>query len=177
MQEFIPHRFQVNLFANDNLTELVCRGAFSEVSGLEASMSPIKVKEGGRNWGEVQLAGITTFPPIVLKRGMTEVEDLWKWFEFTTQQANYGYRLHGEIQVLASDDIKRVIQRWTIKNVMATKFKGPDLSANASSVAIEELHLVHDNLVLTRPTTDLGQKLKSAQSGVQIIKEVLNGRF
>lgn len=151
MQEFIAHRFQVNLFTDKGMTELVCSGAFSEVSGLEASMSPLKIKEGGRNWGEVQLAGITTFPPIVLKRGMTDVEDLWKWFEFTTQQANYGYRLQGEIRVLAPDNIKKTLQRWTLKNVMATKFKGPDLSSSASSVAIEELHLVHDSLTLTRP--------------------------
>ncbi len=151
MQEFIAHRFQVNLYSDEKMAELVCGGAFSEVSGLEVSMSPVKIKEGGRNWGEVQLAGITTFPPIVLKRGMTEVDDLWKWFEFTTQQANYGYRLQGEINVLAPDDITKVLQRWTIRNVMATKFKGPDLSSSASSVAIEELHLVHDSLVLTRP--------------------------
>jgi len=159
MQEFIAHRFQVNLYADEKMAELVCGGAFSEVSGLEVSMSPVKIKEGGRNWGEIQLAGVTTFPPIVLKRGMTEVEDLWKWFEFTTQQANYGYRLQGEINVLAPDDITEVLQRWTIRNVMATKFKGPDLSSSASSVAIEELHLVHDSLVLTRPDSVKGKEL------------------
>jgi len=42
---------------------------------------------------------------------------------------------------------------------MATKFKGPDLSSSASSVAIEELHLVHDSLVLTRPDSVKGKEL------------------
>lgn len=151
MAEFIPYRFEVNLYVDKSMSELVCGGAFSEVSGLEANMSPVKIKEGGRNWGEVQLAGVTTFPAIVLKRGMTEVEDLWKWFEFTTRQANYNYRLQGEIRVLAPDDKNKILQRWVMKNVMATKFKGPDLSSSASSVAIEELQLVHDGLSMTRP--------------------------
>lgn len=154
MAEFIAYRFQVNLFADTGMSELVCGGAFSEVSGLEASMSPVKIKEGGRNWGEVQLAGVTIFPAIVLKRGMTEVADLWKWFDFTTQQANYGYRLQGEVLVLAPDDASKVLQRWSLRNVMATKFKGPDLSSSASAVAIEELNLVHDGLSLTRPDAD-----------------------
>lgn len=151
MQEFIPYRFEVNLYTDSGMSELVCAGAFSDVTGLEASMSPVKMKEGGRNWGEVQLAGVTTFPAIVLKRGMTDVDDLWKWFEFTTLQANYGYRLQGEIRVLSSEDRKKILQRWVLKDVMATKFKGPDLSSAASTVAIEELHLVHDGLSLTRP--------------------------
>jgi len=151
MEEFIAYRFQVNLYVDEGMSELVCGGAFSEVSGLEASMSVVKIKEGGRNWGEVQLAGVTSFPAIVLKRGMTEVDDLWKWFEFTTRQANYGYRLQGEIRVLAPDDHKKTLQRWVLHNVMATKFKGPDLSSSSSAVAIEELHLVHDGLSLVRP--------------------------
>jgi len=158
MQEFIPYRFEVNLFSDAGMSELVCAGAFGDVTGLEASMNPVKMKEGGRNWGEVQLAGITSFPAIVLKRGMTDVDDLWKWFEFTTLQANYGYRLQGEIRVLASEDKKNVLQRWVLKNVMATKFKGPDLSSTASTVAIEELHLVHDGLILIRPGTASAKK-------------------
>jgi len=156
--EFIPYRFQVNLFSDTQMSDLVCAGAFSEVTGLEASMSPFKIKEGGRNWGEVQLAGITTFPAIVLKRGMTEVEDLWKWFEFTTQQANYGYRLQGEIRVLSAQDKPRVLQRWVLNHVMAIKFKGPDLSSSASSVAIEELQLVHEGLTLIRPQSTLSKE-------------------
>jgi phage tail-like protein len=40
---------------------------------------------------------------------------------------------------------------WTLTGVLPTKFKGPDLSANASQVAIEELHLVHEGLELQRP--------------------------
>ncbi len=151
MSGFIPFRFQVTLFpTGEEGSTAVCQGRFSEVTGLEASMSPKTIKEGGRNWGEVQLAGKTSFAPIVLKRGVTEVNDLYDWFDVTTRQANYGYRLDGEITVFDADGLENPIMTWKLTNVMATKFKGPDLSSTASAVAIEELHLVHEGLVLQR---------------------------
>jgi len=151
MAEFVPFRFQVTLFSTEQgEANPVCQGRFSEVTGLEASMSPKTIKEGGRNWGEIHLAGTTNFPPIVLKRGVTEINDLYDWFDVSTRQANYAYRLDGEISVFDADGLEDPILTWKLSNVMATKFKGPDLSSTASAVAIEELHLVHEGMVLER---------------------------
>jgi len=147
--EFIPFRFHVTLFESENVGRPLCQGAFSEVSGLEASMAPKAYKEGGRNWGEVQLSGPSTFPPIILKRGITELPDLWNWFEATTLGANYGLRYSGQIDVYTPDG-KPALQ-WKLARVLPTKFKGPDLSATANQVAVEELHLVHEGLTLQRP--------------------------
>lgn len=153
--EFIPFRFRVTLFDSEKMDQQLCQGAFSEVSGLEASMTPKTHKEGGRNWGEVQLSGPTTFPPVILKRGITDIDHLWNWFETTTRSANYGLRYSGVIDVFhpsQSFDEQPALS-WRLINVLPTKFKGPDLSATASQVAVEELHLVHEGLTLERPTT------------------------
>ncbi len=154
MLEFIPFRFQVNLFAaNGNSNDgVICAGAFSEISGLEASMTPKTLKEGGRNWGEIQLAGPTAFSTIVLKRGVTEIDDLWNWFDLIGNKANYDLRLRGEIRVMSIEDSNQTVLHYRLKNVLPIKFKGPDLSATASQVAMEELHLVHEGLTLERPT-------------------------
>lgn len=154
MVEFIPYRFQVNLFAANGAASdgLVCAGAFSEVSGLEASMTPKTLKEGGRNWGEVQLAGPTTFSTIVLKRGVTEIDHLWRWFDLIGNKANYALRMRGEITVMSIENVNQVVLHYRLKNVLPIKFKGPDLSSTASQVAVEELHLVHEGLTLERPT-------------------------
>jgi phage tail-like protein len=145
---FIPFRFTVSLRQGGTV---VCGGAFSEVTGLELTMTPKKFSEGGRNFGEVQLAGPTAFGTIVLKRGVTSVSDLWTWFDAVANQANYGYRLDGEIQVRGSSDTTPVFT-WKLKRVMPIKFKGPDLSAaGGTQVAVEELHLVCDELTLERP--------------------------
>jgi phage tail-like protein len=158
-QEFIPFRFKVTLFAeNDSAKNPICSGAFSEVSGFEFTMTPKAIQEGGRNWGEVQLAGNTRFAPISLKRGITRVADLYKWFDITSRQANYAYRMSGQIDVydqnFHDDEKVKPVLSWSITRAMATKFKGPDLSSTSSQVAIEEFQLVHEGLHLLLPEED-----------------------
>lgn len=155
-KEFIPFRFHVTLFDSSNVNRELCKGAFSEVSGLEATMTPKTLKEGGRNWGEVQLSGPTTFAPVILKRGITDIDHLWSWFETTTRSANYGLRFSGVIDVFLPSG--KPALRWNLVNVLPTKFKGSDLSATAKEVAIEELHLVHEGLTLERPPAEQEQK-------------------
>ena len=154
MSEFVPFRFMVSLFAAEggNADEPICRGAFSEVTGFEASMIPKTLKEGGRNWGEIQLAGTTNFPAIVLKRGITDIQDLYQWFDVSTRQANYAFRMTGIIDVYDQPFVDRSNVKprlsWQLTRAMAVKFKGPDLSSTSSQVAIEELHLMHEGLAL-----------------------------
>jgi len=154
MPEFVPFRFEVSLFEKSN-KELLCRGYFSEVSGLELTMEPRAIAVGGLNWGEVQRVGSTKFSPVVLKRGVTEIMDMWAWFDATTRGANYGYRLQGEIRVLGSQVNKNgeahPAMILKLRDVMATRFKGPDLSSTASQVAIEEITLVHEGLTIEAP--------------------------
>ncbi len=45
--------------------------AFAEVTGLEATMEPRAIREGGRNWGQHQRAGQVSFATVVFKRGIT----------------------------------------------------------------------------------------------------------
>lgn len=153
MSEFVPFRFKVNLY-NSASNQLLCSGQFSEVTGFELTMEPKTLQEGGRNWGELQRSGITKFAPMVLKRGVTSVNDLWSWFDASTRGSNYGYRLHGEIIVLGNPingKQENPVMTWRLEGVMATKFKGPDLNSTANQVAIEEIHLVHEGLELERP--------------------------
>ena len=154
MPEFVPFRFEVSLY-EENKEELLCRGLFSEVSGLELTMEPRAIAVGGRNWGEVQRVGPTKFSPIVLKRGVTEINDMWDWFDATTRGNNYGYRLQGEIKVLGGelneDGEAQPVMVWKLEGVLPTRFKGPDLSSTSNQVAIEELTLVHESLRLEPP--------------------------
>lgn len=172
MSEFIPFRFKVVLYASEGGSasqqegrEILCGGYFSEVTGLELTMEPKAIQEGGRNWGEIQRTGLTKFSTVILKRGVTEINDLWAWFDTATRGANYAYRLAGEIEVLGNPGTTlrngdtgavtavtpETVMVWKLSNVLPTKFKGPDLSSTANQVAIEEVHLVHEGLELERP--------------------------
>jgi phage tail-like protein len=152
-REFIPFCFRVVLYDGEG-GGMLCRGAFSEASGLEATMAPKALKEGGRNWGEVQLSGPTTFAPIILKRGITELADLWNWFDMSTRQSNYALRVSGTIEVCHPETPDEPLLRWHFTNALPTRFKGPDLSSTASQIAIEELQLVHEGLELERGQGD-----------------------
>lgn len=150
MAEFIPYQFRVS-FIDKESGQCLCSGSFSEVSGMEANTEVKTIREGGRNWGEIQLSGQTTFTSIVVKRGITHVNDLSSWFEICTRSANYSLRLNAEIDILNPADTSQILLRWKITNALPVKFKGPDLSSTAAQVAIEELELVHEGLVLERP--------------------------
>lgn len=156
---FIAFRFHVAFseqpLASSASTNAVpmCGGAFSECSGLEASMEPKVIKEGGRNYGDAQRAGKVTFSTVVLKRGLTSNQDLWRWFELVNRGAA-SYRLSAVLSVLGpeSGSIQWV---WRLRHCLPIKFKAPDLNATSSQVAVEELHLVHEGLELLDPSVGL----------------------
>ena len=154
MSEFIPFRFAVSLL-DSSTGNMLCRGFFSEVSGLEMTMEAKAISEGGRNWGEIQRVGQTRFSPIVLKRGVTDSTDLWNWFDAVTRGGAYGYRLDGTIAVLGATlnakGTAKTMLTWNLSGVLPTRFKGADLSSTASQVAIEELTLIHESLTLAPP--------------------------
>ena len=135
---------------DNNGAATICSGQFSEVSGFEASMEPFTFQEGGRNWGEVHRAGKTTFATLVLKRGMSSDRGLWTWFEGVANGA-YAYRLNARVTMLAADqpvDDADGVLSWEFANCLPVKLKAADLSASASEIGIEELHLNHEGMKL-----------------------------
>jgi phage tail-like protein len=124
----------------------LCSGAFSQCSGLEASMEAKVIKEGGRNYGAVQRVGPVSFATVVLKRGITSSRDLWRWFEMTTVQGAYSYRLNATISLRDRDNSEP--WRWQLSHALPIKFKSADLDARSSEVGIEELHICHQGLTL-----------------------------
>jgi phage tail-like protein len=125
----------------------VCSGAFSECTGLEATMEPKVIKQGGANYGVAQRAGQVTFATVVLKRGMTSTRDLWNWFQLVGGGA-YAVRMSAEITM--QDSSGKNVLTWGLKRAMPVKFKAADLNARGTEIGIEELHLAHEGLQLLR---------------------------
>jgi phage tail-like protein len=142
-------RFQVD-FKSDTLGKggpgadvSVCTGAFSECTGLEATMEPKAIKEGGTNYGVAQRAGAITFATVVLKRGISSNRNLWQIFN-SISSGLFAPRLQVTITLL---DINRAPAiAWQLDRAMPVKFKFADLNAKGTEVGIEELHLVHEGL-------------------------------
>jgi phage tail-like protein len=142
-------RFQVD-FVDDALASgaegqpvALCSGAFAECSGLEATMEPKVIKEGGRNDGAIQRAGPVIHATVVLKRGMTSTRHLWKWFSLVSGGA-YSHRLSATLTV--HDNAGNRVFAWKLRRALPVKFKAADLNARGTDVGIEELHLAHEGL-------------------------------
>jgi phage tail-like protein len=128
--------------------EDLCEGAFSEVSGLEASMEVKAIKEGGVNYGVHQRSGQVTFSTVVLKRGVTAARDLWKWWEVFSGGA-FAHRL--TVRITLGDLAGVPVMTWKLERAMPVKFKAADFNAKATEAGIEELHFVHEGLTLDKP--------------------------
>lgn len=117
--------------------------AFAECSGLEATMEPKSIKEGGRNYGAAQRVGGVSFATVVLKRGVSTDRGMWQIFNATTM-GQYAPRLQVTITLLDGD--LNPIFAWQLAHAMPVKFKFADFNARGMEVGIEELHFVHEGL-------------------------------
>jgi phage tail-like protein len=125
------------------------RGAFSECTGLEATMEPKVIKEGGWNYGAKQRAGPVTFATVILRRGLVVGKDLWTAFSLVAQ-GGYAKRLAVEIKLL--DLQGSAIAQFNLERAMPVKIKFADLNAKNSEIGIEELHLAHEGLLRVEPS-------------------------
>ena len=67
-----------------------------------------------------------------------------------TLKNKYAYRL--DVNITMSDFQDEPTIRYTLVKALPVKFKGPDLNAKGENViAIEEIHLAHEGLLLSRP--------------------------
>jgi len=137
-------RFEVT-FRRESDDVTLCSGAFSECTGIEATVEPKVIKSGGANYGAAQRAGQVSFATVILKRGMTTTRDLWNWFQ-AVSGGGYAYRLSAEIAM--RDLAGNTVLTWALDDCMPVKFKAADLNARGNEVGIEELHLAHEGLRL-----------------------------
>ncbi|MEM6847770.1 MAG: phage tail protein [Pseudomonadota bacterium] len=123
----------------------LCAARFSEVSGIEATMEPKAIRVGGQNFGEVQRVGLTKFATVILKRGITEAQDAFRWFELVAKGAS-SVRLRASI--IQFDTAKAEVLRWTMDDALPIKFRAATYAASSGEVGVEELHFVHQKLGL-----------------------------
>lgn len=149
---FTTFRFSVEVAVPD-VAPKVCAATFSEVDGLEMTLEPKTIREGGNNMRPIHLLGPVTYGQLTLKRGMTGDFDLWKWFSRVTSMGYRGVRPNAEIVVFSSDG-ETEDARFIIERCLPTKLKAPALNAKESNIAIEEMTIVYESLRLKATTRD-----------------------
>lgn len=131
-------------------------GGFQEVSGLEVEMDIAEYAEGGRNDGVTRRVGRAKYQALVCKRGMFgpvdgDVEpELWQWFQDVVVGVRPVRRYNGSVRV--QDQAGETRATWRFVRALPAKIVGPTLNAKSGEIAIEELHLAHEGLLLEGTT-------------------------
>jgi phage tail-like protein len=114
------------------------QGGFQSVAGLERETKTDTYREGGVNHFEHQLAGVTTYPSLTLKRGLA-TQTLWDWH----QDVIDGRIQRKTIAVVLLDEAGNEAWRWIVSDAYPTKWTGTELDATASAIAAESVAFVH----------------------------------
>ncbi len=147
VRPFTTFNFYVNLQLGGG-GGVICDAEFAECDGLEMTMEPKTIREGGNNCRQIHLVGPVSYGQLTLKRGMTENFQLWRWFEQVQQ--NRGLRASGDVLMLSSDH-KRADVRFKVSGCLPVKLKAPALNAKDGQIAIEEMQIAYETLHLAEP--------------------------
>jgi phage tail-like protein len=116
---------------------------FTEVSGMEARITPIAYREGGNSQVVHYVPGYTEYGAITLRYGLTRSRELWDWF--LSGVKGKVERRNISIVLLDSDGTTPVV-RWNLLNAWATHWRGAMLNSIDQEIAIESLTLVCETL-------------------------------
>jgi phage tail-like protein len=136
---------RVDPYGNFNfLVEIdgIARAAFHEVSGFDSTIDVIEHREGGENTTLRKLPGMTKHSNIVLKWGLSDDMDLYKWHRDAVN--GNVQRKNGSIVLLDRQGQEKM--RWNFVNAWPSKWDGPDFNAEGNDIAIETLELAHEGV-------------------------------
>jgi phage tail-like protein len=122
----------------------ITRAAFHEASGFDSTIEVIEHREGADNLTPRKFPGMTKPSNIVLKWGVTDDTELYRWHRDAVR--GNVQRRNGSIVLL--DRRGQEVKRWNFFRAWPSKWTGPDLNAEGNDIAIETLELAHEGLEL-----------------------------
>ncbi len=117
-------------------------GGFSEVNGLQMETTLEEISEGGVNDHLHLLPSRTKSKPLILKRGMVNSSEIWDWYEGV--MAGNIKRKNGAVIMMDSEG--KEMCRWNFYESYPIRWRGPELNASVSAVAVETVEIVHNGL-------------------------------
>jgi phage tail-like protein len=124
----------------------MCSGQFAECDGLEMTVEPKTVREGGNNTKQIHLVGPVSYGSLALKRGMSNQIDLWSWFYAAVAspaavQPRRGALASALITMRDAAGNAQVIYR--VFDCLPIKLKASAMHAKDGNVAIEEMQIAY----------------------------------
>jgi phage tail-like protein len=121
----------------------VTNGHFTEVTGLGVTIERISYREAGNNAIVRAIPGRVTYPPVVLRYGLTSSKELWDWLASAVE--GRVSRRNVSVVMLDAPGAAEVV-RWNLLNAWPQEWHGAPLDALSRELAIETLVLAHEGL-------------------------------
>lgn len=132
--------------------------AFSEVTGIEASVDVIEFRQGNaHSLSPVKIPGLVKHGNITLKFGYTLDSKFKTWIQECVSETR-GEMPRSDITIEMIDinggapnqAVESVTgtRVWKLTDAWVTKYTAPDLNASSSEVAIESVEIVYEELVI-----------------------------
>lgn len=124
----------------------ITQAKFRECSGLSSESQVIEYKEADKNGVTVikKVPGAIKWSDITLKRGITDVMELWNWRKEVEEGNVDRARKNGSIVLYNQANME--VARWNFVECWPSKISGPQLNAAGNEIAVEEVTLVHEGL-------------------------------
>ena len=133
---YLNFNFLVDLGLGDEM-------GFSEVEVPSGEIEVIEYREGGDRVNSARkLPGLTKYPNVTLKRGITGRTDLFEWWKAVRD----GQIQRRNVTITLLDEQRQAVLRWHLRDAFPVKIEGPSLNATGNEVAIETLELAHEGL-------------------------------
>lgn len=132
--------------------------AFSEVTGVEASVDVIEFRQGNANsLAPVKIPGLVKHGNVTLKFGYTLDSAFKTWIQECVSEVR-GEMPRNDVQIELIDinagapqsipSAVSGVRVWLLTNAWVTKYTAPDLNASTSEVAIESVEIAYEELVI-----------------------------
>ena len=134
----VSYHFHVEI---DGITQ----AQFRECGGLGSESQVVEYKEAVKGVTVIRKQpGAIKWSDITLKRGVSDIMELWQWRKQVEQGKVDEARKNGS--VVLYDQANKEIARWNFKDGWPSKLSGPQVKADANEVAIEELTITHEGM-------------------------------
>ncbi len=139
--------------------------SFTECQGLGVTVKYESFHEGGVNDQKRILLGQPEFSEVTLKRGMTDDLVFWNWASQVMKTDSQKKIERRNVNILIFNQAGETMQCWTLIGAIPVGWKAPSLSADAPSIAIEELTLVYEGMKVAKSGTASATALSGRQNG------------
>ena len=113
----------------------------TEVTGLQFETETEPYEEGGVNDFSHMLPKRSKLQNITLKRGITDLRDLWEWREEVIRGTFDRKDITVILKDIAGNDTK---WRWEFFKAYPVKWTGPELKGDSNTVGFETIELAHE---------------------------------